>query len=238
MDGLRSGSGVSTMSPLGTTVSLLVTFGKVRYPSYSIHVTEKLFRSQKEFRRWEAANELHYLLQLSQHRDVSPSWPFIAECLQEMDISDKALERDIDPSSNHLLQRLIFDSSGICTFQCMLTLIMLSLAQQLQSVDVDPSRPEFLSMLDPGHILVGACHGHIGTLEKEPFKDYELAVLLLRLLLSGHYTPSRRAKWYRRLVINLDVHLKNIPLAAYCLNTALKDPFVKVCASIVELYLL
>ena len=211
------------MSPLGTTVSLLVTFEKARYPTYPIHVTEMLFRTPSEFHQWEAANELLHLLLLSHHRDYEQLQPFLEKNVQL--ITEAACNR-----IRRIVDTLIHGKNKITlkAFIRTLLLVMSSLIHLLQSRSTDLHRPAFLSMMEAGYLLVSACHAHISTLEKEPHKDYELTVLMLRLMLASPYSPNRRGKWYRRLSIDLDVHLKNDMQAIQCLKTSLKDPFVKV----------
>lgn len=220
MEMLRAGIGVSTLSPLGTTVSLLVTFEKARYPSYHINVTEQLFRSRLEFQQWEAANELHHLIQRSHRSNFIELRPLLEKNISVFNKTSS------DPLVEHLLNAKDNHASSALTRSMLL--VMCSLVHLFQRQQRDSQRPAFLSMIDAGYILVSACHGHIGVLEKEPYKDYELVVLVLRLLLSSPYSPSRRAKWYRRLAIDLDVHLKKDGMAVECLQSSLKDPFVKV----------
>ena len=229
MEALRAGMGVSTMSPLDTTVSLLVTFEKARYPTYDINVTEQLFRTRVEFEQWEAANELHHLLQLSHHEDFNQLQPLIeknVEMLRMETSSNRTPRLLVDDILN------IQDNGALNAVFRILLLIMSSLVTLLQRHQPKTHRPAFLSVMDAGYVLVSACHGHISLLEKEPYKDYELAVLLLRLLLCSPFSPHRRAKWYRRLSIDLDVHLKNEALAIECLKHSLKDAFVKVYCTV------
>ncbi|KAI1301342.1 Fanconi-associated nuclease 1 [Halotydeus destructor] len=91
----------------------------------------------------------------------------------------------------------------------------------------DSSLPPYLRNMTAGHVYV-RCVNHIYSVV-ETMKDYEKAVQMLEALIGQEvYCLHYRGKWYERLVLDLEAHLKQ-PLEAYNLiQQALKDPHVKL----------
>lgn len=69
--------------------------------------------------------------------------------------------------------------------------------------------------------------------EKESYdSNYELAILLLELLIRGNHAPHKNGKVYIRLAVDYN-HLRCHDLAEDILKRAISDKYVKVLSSFV-----
>ncbi|RWS30726.1 fanconi-associated nuclease 1-like protein, partial [Leptotrombidium deliense] len=87
--------------------------------------------------------------------------------------------------------------------------------------------PDFLRRLTAGYILV-RCLSHCAA-ALETLKEYQKAVDLYKILLDQHtYCTDYRGKWFERLVINYETHLKQPKNAVKTVCKALQDDKVRV----------
>ncbi len=61
----------------------------------------------------------------------------------------------------------------------------------------------------------------------EKQRNYEAANVLLRLLLSCAFASHKRGRWWDRLALNTEQHLKKAALALMLAELALRDPLVR-----------
>ena len=133
---------------------------------------------------------------------------------------------------DHQTDRMIMGAKeeplGVYPTVLLLTMVaMLSLQSSYPSASRIPSH---LAQFQAQYILISILHTHAPSLEKAPYKNYSLSVIILRALLCspGKFSASRRAKWYRRLSVNLHVHLKETVQSVYILQAAIKDDCTKL----------
>lgn len=88
-------------------------------------------------------------------------------------------------------------------------------------------RPEFLQQIDPGHILAEICHDAVAVFDRDELKNYQIACILIHILLQGPFCPLRRGSWYIRLCIDYS-HLSRDSEIPAILIAALNDPKVKM----------
>ena len=92
----------------------------------------------------------------------------------------------------------------------------------------DDSRlPEFLRRLTSGHTYIRCLSHCVSVLEQK--RQYSDAIALLKdiLLSQKIYSQDARGRWFERLALNLNKHLKDPETALKIIEEALRDEFVR-----------